>query len=108
MEFEIVHVLAPRPASEGEVEGDGEADDDDDGFELSDDDMDVSYYDGNEFDMAEVVREHLLLALPMNPLCAEACAGLCDQCGADLNEAACGCEEPVDPRLAALADIKIN
>lgn len=51
----------------------------------------------------EVVRQHLLLALPMKPLCREDCAGLCPRCGANLNEGACQCQpEAGDPRFAAL------
>ncbi len=54
-------------------------------------------------DVTEVVRQHLLMAPPMVPLCRPACRGLCPVCGADRNEVACGCvPEEMDPRLAAL------
>ena len=105
--FEVTHVLTPRP--EGDAAGEApEGDGDEDGLELSDEDMDVSYIDGPEFDLEDVVREHLLLAIPMNPLCRDECAGLCDQCGADLNRGACGCGAAVDPRWSGLAKIKLN
>lgn len=57
-------------------------------------------------DLREVVRQDLLLALPIHPLCREACRGLCPTCGANLNEEACECEpETVDQRWGALADL---
>ena len=45
-----------------------------------------------ELDLSEDVRAEMLLALPMNLLCDDECAGLCPVCGADLNEEVCGCE----------------
>lgn len=57
-------------------------------------------------DLQEVVRQDLLLALPLNPLCREACKGLCPICGANLNEGPCECEpEDVDPRWSGLSDL---
>ncbi len=54
-------------------------------------------------DLTEAVRQHALLAIPMKPLCRPNCAGICAQCGQNLNEEACGCpERTVDPRWAAL------
>jgi len=55
------------------------------------------------------VREQVLLAIPMSAVCREDCAGLCAQCGQNLNEKKCGCETKViDPRLAPLKNIKLN
>lgn len=42
-------------------------------------------------DLTPDLREAILLALPINVLCAEDCKGLCAQCGANLNEGACAC-----------------
>ena len=54
-------------------------------------------------DVTEVARQHLLLALPMVPVCRPDCRGLCPRCGANLNERECGCQrDEVDPRLAPL------
>lgn len=56
-----------------------------------------------QVDLEPLVREALLLALPLAPLCRESCAGLCSVCGADLNEGPCSCvPEDRDPRWAAL------
>jgi uncharacterized protein len=54
-------------------------------------------------DITELVRQHLVLAVPMAPLCRPDCRGLCPTCGADRNEGDCGCSaDAVDPRLEAL------
>ncbi len=48
-------------------------------------------------------KEHILLELPMFPLCSEHCKGLCPACGVNLNEEACNCtEELTDPRWSGL------
>jgi uncharacterized protein len=53
-------------------------------------------------DLGPLVRDALVLELPMAPLCREDCAGLCPQCGANRNEGECGCVAPRDPRWANL------
>lgn len=42
-------------------------------------------------DVADAVREELVLVARQYPLCREDCAGLCQHCGADLNHGPCGC-----------------
>jgi uncharacterized protein len=71
---------------------------------LGPDDFVVAVGADDTIDLSEVVRQHLLLALPIAPRCREDCRGLCPRCGADLNAAPCACarREP-DPRLRALA-----
>ncbi|HVM51603.1 MAG TPA: DUF177 domain-containing protein [Acidimicrobiales bacterium] len=60
-------------------------------------------------DLTEVARDAVLLELPIAPLCRDDCAGLCPTCGADRNEADCGCEpDTVDPRWAALEQITFD
>ncbi len=49
-------------------------------------------HDGHFIDMDQVLRDSLVLHLPMRILCKEGCKGLCPVCGADLNERVCGCE----------------
>ena len=54
-------------------------------------------------DLSEAIRQYILLALPMKPLCREDCAGLCPTCGKDLNQGECSCPtQTVDPRWAEL------
>lgn len=69
---------------------------------LSEEDLVVAL-EGTQLDITEVARQHLLMALPMVPVCRPTCAGLCPHCGADRNERACGCAtEAGDPRFEAL------
>lgn len=57
-------------------------------------------------DLTPVVREDMLLSIPMQSLCRPLCKGLCPQCGKNWNEGPCDCEdETIDPRLAGLADL---
>ncbi len=56
----------------------------------------------DELDLAPLARDAIVLELPMAPLCRPDCAGLCPRCGANLNEGACGCVAPRDPRWANL------
>ncbi|PTL82433.1 DUF177 domain-containing protein [Vitiosangium sp. GDMCC 1.1324] len=76
-------------------------------FALNDADEEV--FDGKVIDLEPIIREQVLLALPMNAVCREECRGLCAQCGQNLNEKQCGCETKfVDPRFAALKNIKLQ
>lgn len=57
----------------------------------------------HEIDLEPAVREYGVLALPMKPLCRAECAGLCPQCGANLNRERCTCVvDATDPRFAGL------
>lgn len=56
-----------------------------------------------QLDLTELVRQHLVMALPMAPLCRLDCRGLCPACGADRNEGTCDCaDDETDPRLRVL------
>jgi uncharacterized protein len=75
--------------------------------ELREEDLLLSTYEGDAVDLDELVREQILLALPLRHLCREDCKGLCQKCGADLNAGDCTCERAeVDPRWSALAALK--
>jgi len=89
--FELRYV--PQEQNQGEPER-----------EIAEDDLTTAYYREGALDVIEMLREQFQLALPMKPLCAESCRGLCPECGANLNRANCGCDPKwvVDPRLAPL------
>jgi uncharacterized protein len=58
-------------------------------------------------DLTEAIRQYIVTAMPMKPLCKEECAGLCGTCGKDLNLGECGCrQETIDPRWAELLKLK--
>jgi uncharacterized protein len=60
-------------------------------------------FEGDLLDLAPLVREALMLDLPVAPVCRPACLGLCPVCGVDRNETACSCAVvPTDPRWSAL------
>ena len=57
----------------------------------------------NILDLEEAVRQHILLNFPIKPICRPDCAGLCPQCGQNLNQGSCNCSrEFTDTRLSPL------
>ncbi|GMT46551.1 MAG: hypothetical protein IEMM0007_0117 [bacterium] len=72
-------------------------------YEVSRDEINIGFYSNDELDITQVIREQLILNLPMKALCDETCKGLCPVCGADMNLQRCECRyESVDPRLKSL------
>ena len=55
------------------------------------------FYQGDHSELAPMLREQIILAAPMQPLCRENCAGLCARCGKDLNEGPCQCPAEAPP-----------
>lgn len=74
--------------------------------EIAEDDLSTAFYADGVLDLMDLMREQFQLALPMKPLCAQSCRGLCPVCGGNLNRTDCGCR-PVwaDPRLAPLKSL---
>jgi uncharacterized protein len=68
------------------------------------DDEDHVYFDHElRADLWEIVRQTVILAVSMKPLCSEDCRGLCPHCGTNLNEKHCECNvRTIDPRLEPL------
>jgi uncharacterized protein len=59
--------------------------------------------DNHILDLSDAVGQYYALGVPLQPVCREACAGLCLTCGANLNETHCRCESSArDPRWDAL------
>ena len=91
------YVLAPRAMGE------------DKDFALKAEDLEFSFYQGEEIDLTPLIREQALLALAERPLCREDCQGLCPHCGANLNQGDCGCSPAgLDPRLSVLRTLKVG
>ncbi len=75
--------------------------------EVHDADLTTAYYANDEIDLEQLMKEQFQLALPMKPLCGDACRGLCPQCGTNLNRGTCACDRQWhDPRLAGLETLK--
>jgi uncharacterized protein len=65
----------------------------------------VVEYHGEQFDLAPEIRTALVLALPMKPLCAETCPGLCPECGELLTAAGpCHCGRSTTPNAFAVLE----
>lgn len=74
--------------------------------EESDDIIVTANAAGYTLDLFSLVRDDILLELPIKHLCSETCLGLCPQCGQNLNEGKCNCKkEAVDPRMAVLDEL---
>jgi len=71
------------------------------------DELEAGWYQGNEIDLSGLVREVICLAIPVQPLCREDCAGLCPHCGVDRNVSTCNCPETTsDSPFAVLAALR--
>jgi DUF177 domain-containing protein len=77
-------VSEPRKGRPGSPKTETDIDQEDEGD-------DRYFYQGDHLELAPMLREHIILAAPMQPLCRENCAGLCERCGKDLNEGPCQC-----------------
>ena len=67
----------------------------------------VGFYQGDGLELDDVLREHVLLALPMQRVCSESCKGICPVCGQNRNQVECQCQTAaVDDRWAALKELK--
>lgn len=66
----------------------------------------LGFYEGAGIELEEILREQILLQLPMQRVCSSDCKGICPVCGKDRNESACDCRvEPADDRWSALRNI---
>ncbi|GAA3001577.1 DUF177 domain-containing protein [Streptomyces drozdowiczii] len=68
----------------------------------AEDDEDRLFLEDGLFDLEPVLRDAVVLALPMQPVCKESCAGLCSECGVRLDENPGHHHDAVDARWAAL------
>ena len=75
--------------------------------EIEEDDLTTAFYENEEIDLGQLMREQFYLSLPMKPLCGADCKGLCPLCGTNLNRETCACKRDwEDPRFAALRELK--
>jgi uncharacterized protein len=92
-DFDLLFLPQKDNAGEGEVE-------------VQEDDLATAFYHEETIDLEHLMREQFYLALPMKPLCAAACRGLCPVCGTNLNDSTCTCDATWrDPRLAGLQSL---
>lgn len=86
----FVHGSARHPLEDFEDEEDEEFDED----------SGVILFEGVSIDLGPPAWDEVVLALPAKMLCSDDCAGLCPQCGANLNTAPCGCASEQDSGLS--------
>ena len=68
----------------------------------------MGFYENSGMELEDILREQILLALPMQRVCSEACKGICPVCGKNRNEVACDCEsEKIDDRWAAFRNLEL-
>ncbi len=87
----------------------GNAPDEEEEIELSEDDLGLIAFQGEEIDFREAVQEQVILAFPLRALCRETCKGLCPRCGTDLNKTSCACTQVIPAsKFAALRELKLK
>lgn len=76
--------------------------------EQNEDDPDMFLLEGDFADVDEIIATEFILNMDQRFLCSESCKGLCEKCGADLNDGPCSCKLDTDPRLAVLGQFLEN
>jgi uncharacterized protein len=99
LDVPLALTFMPRPDHQNERPGKKKEDDDEE------DDVDVALYDGDEIDLGPEIRDQVMLAYPISPLCREDCAGLCAVCGGNRNLKPCGCEARQAPSQKPFAAV---
>ncbi len=78
-------------------------------IEIDEGETEIGFYEGGGIELDDVLREQILLALPMQRVCQEDCQGICPQCGKNRNE--CACESvpgSAEPRWEALRNLRLK
>jgi uncharacterized protein len=75
--------------------------------EIDEGEAQLSFYEGGGMELEDVLREQILLVMPMQRVCSEDCKGICPTCGKNRNEAPCDCKsDSAGDRWSALAGLK--
>jgi len=75
--------------------------------EVSEAAIDVGFYEGNGLSLNDVLREVVLLALPMQLVHDESCKGMCPVCGQNRNQVSCDCQhQSIDDRWIGLKEFR--
>jgi uncharacterized protein len=78
-----------------------------DELSVTDAEAEIGYYQGDGILLEDVLREQVLLSLPVKITCRADCKGLCPHCGKNLNQEQCSCSVPAeDPRWEALKGLR--
>ncbi len=70
---------------------------------IDESEAEMGFYEGDGIELNDVLREYVLLALPMQRVCSPDCKGICPVCGQNRNQQLCACQTAsVDDRWEAL------
>jgi len=79
----------------------------DEEVEIDEGEAELGFYEGGGMELEDILREQILLAMPMQRVCREDCKGICPTCGGNRNETPCDCPtERTDSRWSALQGLK--
>ena len=77
--------------------------------EIDEGEAEIAFYERGGIELVDILREYILLSMPMQRTCREDCQGICPMCGQNRNLVNCGCEaKPADDRWSALKKIQIE
>ena len=77
-------------------------------IEIDEGEAEIGFYEDGGIELEDILREQVLLALPMQRVCSDVCKGICPVCGKNRNESECRCRvETSDDRWGALRNLKI-
>ena len=75
----------------------------DEEIEIHAGEVEIGFYEAGGLELDDLLREQILLALPMQRVCSESCKGICPVCGKNRNQSDCDCRTvPADDRWGAL------
>jgi uncharacterized protein len=72
------------------------------------DTADGYFLQGDKVDADEIISTEFILEMDSRYLCFDDCAGLCEGCGADLNNGPCACGKKIDSRFAVLEQLSVE
>ena len=80
----------------------------DEEVEIDEGETELGFYERAGMELEDILREQVLLALPMQRVCSEVCKGICPVCGKNRNETECDCKpEGADDRWGALRNLEL-
>jgi DUF177 domain-containing protein len=78
----------------------------DEEIEIDEGEAEIGFYEGDGMELEDILREQVLLLLPMQKVCRDDCKGICPVCGRNRNETSCDCKpRAADDRWEALRNI---
>ncbi len=76
--------------------------------EIDEGEAEIGFYEDGGIELEDILREQVLLALPMQRVCSDVCKGICPVCGKNRNETTCDCKiESTDDRWGALRNLRL-